>query len=52
MRNQDRNLLTTSTRLLNAQVKKAELKIEKEKREGSQSPLNRGDNQSYLMQLS
>ena len=30
MRNQDKGLLTTSTRLLNAQVKKAELKNEME----------------------
>ena len=35
MRNQDRGLLTTSTRLLNAQVKKAELKLEIQRDEGS-----------------
>ena len=35
MRNQDRGLLTTSTRLLNAQVKKAELKLDIQRDEGS-----------------
>ena len=38
MRNQDKGLLTTSTRLLNAQVKRAELKSEIEKQERSMSP--------------
>lgn len=38
MRNQDKGLLTTSTRLLNAQVKKAELKSELTKKEHSFSP--------------
>lgn len=37
MRNQDKGLLTTSTRLLNAQVKKAEMKQEVEL-EASKSP--------------
>lgn len=38
MRNQDKGLLTTSTRLLHAQVKRAELKTELEKQDQSMSP--------------
>lgn len=38
MRNQDKGLLTTSTRLLNAQVKRAELRSELDKHNQSMSP--------------
>lgn len=41
MRNQDKGLLTTSTRLLNAQVKKAELRADIE---GNESDMARTDN--------
>lgn len=38
LRNQDSGLLTTSSRLLNAQVRRAELKQEIQKGEGSPPP--------------
>ena len=38
LRNQDSGLLTTSSRLLNAQVRRAELKQETQKGEGSPPP--------------
>ena len=41
MRNQDKGLLTTSTRLLNAQVKHAELKQQMESQQASLSPTER-----------
>jgi len=42
MRNQDKGLLTTSTRLLNAQVKRAEMRTEMDKMNGSMSPDDKG----------
>lgn len=42
MRNQDKGLLTTSTRLLNAQVKRAEMRTEMDKMNVSMSPDDKG----------